>query len=116
MQVHVPVYSVTSPAVFIIEEVKSLLDNGVSSESQSMKAIGYKEVISYFNNEFSYEEMIEKLKQNSRHYAKRQLTWFRKNKEVVWLDGLEKQQNNIKIILEECSGKEKQEGSKKEQI
>lgn len=90
----------------LIEEVKSLLDNGVSSESQSMKAIGYKEVISYFNNEFSYEEMIEKLKQNSRHYAKRQLTWFRRNEFSQWLDvSKHSEEEMIEIILKQINNK-----------
>ena len=44
--------------------------------------------------------MIEKLKMETRRYAKRQLTWFRKNKQTIWLDGQEKIQNNIEIILE----------------
>ena len=59
--------------------------------------------------------MIEKIKMESRRYAKRQLTWFRKNKEIIWLDGLEDKQNNIEIILEEYSGKKEQEGNKEKQ-
>ena len=47
--------------------------------------------------------MIEKIKQETRRYAKRQLTWFRKNKETVWLDGLDDMQNNVNIILEGIS-------------
>ncbi len=49
----------------------------------------------------TYEEMKEKIKQETRKYAKRQLTWFRKNKDKIWLDGLANRQNNIDIILEE---------------
>ena len=45
--------------------------------------------------------MIEKIKQESRKYAKRQFTWFRKNKEIIWLDGMENLQKNISIILEQ---------------
>lgn len=70
----------------LIEEVSNLLRNGVDINSQSMKAIGYREVIAYLNNEYSYDEMIYKLKQNSRHYAKRQLTWFRRNEFSKWID------------------------------
>ena len=44
--------------------------------------------------------MIETLKKETRHYGKRQLTWFRKNKEIIWLNGLECKENNIKLILE----------------
>jgi len=47
--------------------------------------------------------MIEKIKQETRRYAKRQLTWFRKNKETIWLNGLEGLQNNVNIILEGIS-------------
>ncbi|MCT1795460.1 tRNA (adenosine(37)-N6)-dimethylallyltransferase MiaA [Helcococcus kunzii] len=84
----------------LIDEVKSLLEDGVDPNSQSMKAIGYREVISYLNNEYTYEEMIDKLKQNSRHYAKRQLTWFRRNEYSQWLDVSKYNENKmIKYIL-----------------
>ena len=52
----------------------------------AMQGLGYKEVVSYLNNEYSYEEMVEKLKMETRRYAKRQLTWFRRYKDMVWLD------------------------------
>ena len=66
-----------------------------------MQGLGYKEVVQYLNNELSKEEMIEKIKQETRRYAKRQLTWFRKNKQTIWLDvGKNTIQNNIEIILE----------------
>ena len=64
------------------------------------KDFGYKEVVEYLENKITKEEMIEKIKQESRRYAKRQLTWFRKNKETIWLDAEDGIQNNIKIILE----------------
>lgn len=64
------------------------------------KGFGYKEVVEYLENKITKEEMIEKIKQESRRYAKRQLTWFRKNKETIWLNAEDGIQNNIKIILE----------------
>lgn len=64
------------------------------------KDFGYKEVVEYLENKITKEEMIEKIKQESRRYAKRQLTWFRKNKEIIWLNAEDGIQNNIKIILE----------------
>ena len=67
---------------------------------QQCKDFGYKEVVEYLENKLTKEEMIEKIKQETRRYAKRQLTWFRKNKQTIWLDGEEQIQNNIKIILE----------------
>lgn len=65
-----------------------------------MQALGYKEVYEYLKGEISKDEMIEKIKRESRRYAKRQITWFKRNENIIWLDGLENKQNNIKIILE----------------
>lgn len=84
----------------LIEEVKNIYEK-YNSFPTAMQGIGYKEVVEYINNNITKEEMIEKIKQESRRYAKRQLTWFRKNKEIIWLDGLNDIQNNIQIILEE---------------
>lgn len=67
----------------------------------AMQGLGYKEVIQYLKSEISYEEMVEKIKMETRRYAKRQLTWFRKNKQTIWIDGENGIQSNIKIILEE---------------
>ena len=64
------------------------------------KDFGYKEVVEYLENKLTKEEMIDKIKQETRRYAKRQLTWFRKNKQNIWLDEEEQIKNNIKIILE----------------
>ena len=65
-----------------------------------MQVLGYKEVVEYLQGETTKEEMIEKIKQESRRYAKRQITWFKKNKQTIWLDGQNEIQNNIQIILE----------------
>ena len=59
-----------------------------------------KEVVEFLNGKITKEEMIEKIKQETRRYAKRQLTWFRKNKQTIWLNGANEMQNNISIILE----------------
>ena len=66
-------------------EVKSLVDAGLTRENQSMHAIGYKEWFDYFEDKISKEQLISQIKQNSRHYAKRQLTWFKAmpNVEIV---------------------------------
>lgn len=82
----------------LVEEVKNLLAK-YSEFPTAMQGLGYKEVVEYLEEKISYEEMIEKIKQESRHYAKRQLTWFRKNKEIIWLDAEKDMQNNIDIIL-----------------
>ncbi|MGN1270698.1 MAG: hypothetical protein ACI4UX_01735 [Clostridia bacterium] len=63
------------------------------------KDFGYKEVVEYLNGNIQKEEMIEKLKMETRRYAKRQLTWFRKNKEIYWLDGTNNIKDNINNIL-----------------
>lgn len=84
----------------LIEEVKQLLKN-YQEFPTAMQGLGYKEVVSYLKNELTQEEMIEKLKMETRRYAKRQLTWFRKNKDIKWIDGLRPIQDNIKFILEE---------------
>lgn len=82
----------------LIEEVQDLI-NKYGNIKTAMQGLGYKEVVQYFNNEFSKEEMIDKIKMESRRYAKRQLTWFRKNKETIWLDGLAPIEDNINEII-----------------
>ena len=82
----------------LIEEVKNLLKK-YKEFPTSMQGLGYKEVKQYLEGELTKEEMIEKIKQESRRYAKRQFTWFRKNKQTIWLNGLESVSKNIEIIL-----------------
>ena len=65
----------------------------------SMQAIGYKEVLEYLDGKISYDEMSEKIKLKTRHYAKRQLTWFRKNNDYIWLNGQNGNEKNVEIIL-----------------
>lgn len=83
----------------LIEEVQKIYQK-YETFPTAMQGLGYKEVVEYLENKCTKEEMIEKIKMETRRYAKRQLTWFRKNKQTIWLDGQEKIQNNIKIILE----------------
>ncbi|SOB93799.1 tRNA dimethylallyltransferase [Ureibacillus xyleni] len=68
----------------LLEEVKSLWDRGIRNV-QSVQAIGYKELYAYFDGLMSLEDAIEQLKQNSRRYAKRQLTYFRNKMDVQWI-------------------------------
>ena len=70
----------------LFEEVKSLLDRGLTESDISMKGIGYKEIIGYFDGRYSKEEAIDLVKKNTRHYAKRQLTWFKRYKEMKWFN------------------------------
>ena len=67
----------------LLEEAKEFYDT--SSDTTACQAIGYKELAPYFKGEKSLEECVEKLKQETRHYAKRQLTWFRKNENINWI-------------------------------
>ena len=82
----------------LVEEVKNVTEK-YKHLPTAIQGLGYKEVIEYLQGYCTYEEMAEKIKIETRHYAKRQLTWFRKNKEIIWLNGLDEKQNNISIIL-----------------
>lgn len=68
------------------DEIKGLMAMGLDSESISMKGIGYKEMIAYFNGEYGRDEAVELVKRSSRRYAKRQLTWFRRYDDMQWFD------------------------------
>ncbi len=70
----------------LLEETKMLLDHGYNWDLSSMKAIGYKELRPYLENQQSLDQAIEKLKKDSRHFAKRQMTWFRKDKRIHWIE------------------------------
>ena len=70
----------------LFDEVKGLLDMGLAEDDISMKGIGYKEVIAYFDGKLSKEEAIDLIKKNTRHLAKRQLTWFRRYEDLTWFD------------------------------
>ena len=83
----------------LVEEVEKMLAK-YKKFPTAMQGLGYKEVRDYLEEKLSYEDMIEKIKQESRRYAKRQLTWFRKDKDTIWIDGLKDMEENISIILE----------------
>ena len=68
----------------LIEEVENLLEK-YNEFPTAMQGLGYKEVVEYLQGKISKEEMIEKIKRETRRYAKRQLTWFRKNKQTIWI-------------------------------
>ena len=84
----------------LIEEVEKIW-KAYSEFPTAMQGLGYKEVVAYLQKEITKQEMIDKIKMETRRYAKRQITWFKKNKETIWLDGFAGVQNNIAIILEE---------------
>lgn len=70
----------------LLEEIRGLLEKGLPPTSTAYAAIGYKEFIRAIKGECSMEEAAEQVKQSSRRYAKRQMTWFRRNEEIFWLD------------------------------
>lgn len=70
----------------LIEEVKGLLEKGYTKDMISMQGIGYKEIIKYFEGEYTLDEAIEIIKRDSRRYAKRQLTWFRRYEDAKWFE------------------------------
>jgi len=69
----------------LIDEVKSLLSRGLPKNLNALNTVGYKEIISYLDNEITLDRAVELIKRNTRHYAKRQLTWFRKDDRIKWL-------------------------------
>ena len=69
----------------LVEEIQELLVSGIPKSCTAMQAIGYKEFIAALDGRMTIEEAAEDLKKASRHYAKRQLTWFKRNKNIHWL-------------------------------
>ncbi|MCL2121136.1 MAG: tRNA (adenosine(37)-N6)-dimethylallyltransferase MiaA [Clostridiales bacterium] len=84
----------------LLLEVLHLRDRGLTLETQAGQAIGYKQLLQSLEGSFSLEEAVERIKRDSRRYAKRQLTWFRRNWSIVWLDGekLTESSNQRKLI------------------
>jgi len=70
----------------LVNEVKSILKAGYSTELNSLNTVGYKEIIAHLNAEYDLDRAIELIKRNTRRFAKRQMTWFRKDKTIKWFD------------------------------
>lgn len=79
----------------LIQEVRGLLNNGLTEDDISMKGIGYKEIIGFLHGEYSEQEAIDLIKKNTRHLAKRQLTWFRRYDDVKWFDLTNAEETNV---------------------
>lgn len=88
----------------LLEEVKKLKEMGCTKDMVSMKGIGYKEILAHLDGDYSYEKAIEIVKQESRRFAKRQLTWFRREKDVIWINKNEFDYSD-KAILDNIRGK-----------
>lgn len=76
----------TMMASGLVAEVQSLLRDGIPRDAVSMRGLGYKEVVAFLEGKTTYEEAIEILKRDTRHFAKRQLSWFRHMKALEWVD------------------------------
>lgn len=70
----------------LVNEVQKLKDMGCSREMVSMQGLGYKEILAYLDGEYTLEEAVYIIKRETRHFAKRQLTWFKRERDVIWLD------------------------------
>lgn len=83
----------------LVDEVKHLADMGCTRDMVSMQGLGYKEILDYLSGEITLEEAVYILKRDTRHFAKRQITWFKRERDVHWLE-LEQFQNDRKKVLE----------------
>ncbi len=89
----------------LFDEVKRLKEMGYSKDYVSMQGLGYKEVLDALNGDITFEEAVYRIKRDTRHFAKRQITWFKREKDVVWIDKSQFVYNDERIlsfIEEEC--------------
>ena len=82
----------------LVDEVKEIFKK-YEKFPTAMQGLGYKEVVEFLKGSITKEEMIEKIKMETRRYAKRQMTWFRKNKQTIWIEGQAGTEENVNIIL-----------------
>ena len=82
----------------LVDEVKDLKSRGLTRDHVSMKGLGYKEILAYLDGECSLEEAIYVLKRDTRHFAKRQLTWFKRERDVCWVEKAELDHDEAKIL------------------
>ncbi len=96
----------------LINEVKNLLDNGYDIRMTALQGLGYKEIIRYINNEYSYDEAVRILKRDTRHFAKRQITWFKRDNDINWFNlsqkNAEQAFKEIVDLIEEWRNSEKE--------
>ena len=70
----------------LLDEVKKLKEMGYTRDMVAMKGLGYKEILDYFSGEITLDEAVYRVKRDSRHFAKRQLIWFRRERDVTWVE------------------------------
>ncbi len=88
----------------LLDEVRRLRQMGCTRQMVSMQGLGYQELLEYLDGELSLESAVEKIKRETRHYAKRQITWFKREPDVIWLNREEYPDTAefLAVILEEC--------------
>jgi tRNA dimethylallyltransferase len=91
----------------LLAEAKKVYELKLEKSCTCMQAIGYKEFFEFFEGKNTLDESIERLQQETRRYAKRQMTWFKKISDVIWLDGLKSTNEQIDEILGELKWKQK---------
>ena len=84
----------------LVEEVQRLKDMGCHRDMVSMQGLGYKEILDYLDGKTTLEEAVAKIKLETRHFAKRQLTWFRREQDVIWLDKRDYDRNSSLILAQ----------------
>jgi len=89
----------------LVEEVQNLLNKGYDIGLTSLQGLGYKEIITYLKGENTLAEAIYLLKRNTRRFAKRQLTWFKKDQRILWL---KVEKNNISEVAQNIAGRYKE--------
>lgn len=82
----------------LVEEVKDLQNRGYTRELVSMQGLGYKEILAYLSGECTLEEALYRIKRDTRHFAKRQLTWFGREKDVIWINKQDYGRDDSKIL------------------
>lgn len=89
----------------LLKEVKALQERGCTRDMASMQGLGYQEILAYLEGEYSLEEAVRRIKRDTRHFAKRQLTWFKREKEVIWVhrkDFDDQEERMLEYMLDQC--------------
>ena len=89
----------------LLKEVKALQERGCTRDMASMQGLGYQEILAYLEGEYSLEEAVRRIKRDTRHFAKRQLTWFKREKVVIWVhrkDFDDQEERMLEYMLDQC--------------
>ncbi len=88
----------------LVDEVKRLAQRGCTRQMVSMQGLGYKEILGFLDGEYDLDQAIYLIKRDTRHFAKRQLTWFRRERDVIWVDkgALPSEEACLAFLLDEC--------------